>query len=122
MAIDDNIISVEETKFNERYYFKGSQFRLTEFDNYTLTSSEPFKVKLMKRITIENIDIAPFFPYDVIDGVVQWKDSATNLALSPPDGSGANQTDLEASAKAYGFFYDSNKDVAVQRGGILTLQ
>lgn len=121
MAIDDNIISVEETKFNERYYFKGSQFRLTEFDNYTLTSSEPFKIKLMKRITIENIDIAPFYPYNVIDGVVQWKDSATNLALSPPDGSGANQTDLEASAKAYGFFYDPVQDVAIQRGGILTL-
>ena len=121
LDIHDSLQNVETTEFNERYYFKGAQFRLTEYDNFSLTSDQSFSIRLMKRIDIENIDIAPLFPDGSIDGVIQWRKSIDNTVPSPADGSSEPAADVEASAKAYGYAYDSNLNVAIQRGGILTL-
>ena len=73
----------------------------------------------MKRISIENIDIAPFYDYDVISGVVQWKSSLDNTDLG--DASGETASEVEASALAYGYAYDSIKNIAIQRGIILAI-
>tara|TARA_R110000803_G_scaffold210568_1_gene282719 strand:+ start:25708 stop:27984 length:2277 start_codon:yes stop_codon:yes gene_type:complete len=109
----------DSLKFNEKFYYKGSIFRLIEISGYELTEKNTVDATFMKVFNILNIDKAPFYPSNVIGAVVQWKDSLTNAALTPPDGSAANQLDLEASANAYGFFYDANQDIATQIGQIL---
>ena len=121
LSIRMPLAKVEKLKFNENFYYKGVKCRLTQYDNLSLINREPFTVKLMKRLKIQNIDIAPFYPFDVIDGIVQWKNSLDNQNLVPPDGSSANQTDLENSCIAYGFFYDSNEQKGNQRGIILEI-
>jgi hypothetical protein len=110
---------VDTLQMNEVVYFRGSKCRIVEISNVALSSNSSFPIKLMKRIDIEKIDIAPFWPYDVINGIVQWKDSTDNSDLG--NGSGSDQTDLEASALAYGFAYDANLDIAVQRGQLLQI-
>lgn len=108
---------IEELKLNERVYFGGARFRITELNNIPLTVDDTFQIRMMKRVTIENIDIAPLYDVDVIDGIVQWKRSIDNVDVG--DGSGEPAADVEASAIAYGYFYDSSKNIANQRGIIL---
>ena len=110
---------VDTLELNETVYFEGSRFRITELNNVSLNSDEPFTIKMMKRVTIYNIDVAPFYPYNVINGVVQWKDSNDNADLG--DASGETASDVEHSALAYGFAYDANLNIANQRGQILAV-
>lgn len=113
------IEEVDDLSMNENVYFNGVKFRIVEMNNVSLGEASTFPIKMMKRIAIENIDRAPFWPYDVLIGVVQWNSSLDNSDLG--DGSASDQTDLEASALAYGFAYDANLDIAVQRGIILSI-
>ena len=115
-----SVNDIDGWQFNEKFYYKNTLFRLISLSGISLTSNDSYvSATFMKRFTIFNVDIAPFYPYNVLNSIVQWKDSSTNAALSPADGSSADQTDLENSAIAYGFFYDSVKDVATQNGQIL---
>ena len=101
---------------NENVFIDNSRFRLTELKGINLIKDETIKATLIQRKELENIDIAPFYPNDIIDGIVQWSDSSDNSSL------GANPTpasDCEASALAYGYEYDSNKNQANQRGQLL---
>ena len=110
---------VDTLELNEKVYFEGSLFRIVELNNVPLNSDEPFNIKLMKRVTIENIDIAPFYPYNVINGIVRWKDSSDNSDLG--DASSEPAAEVEQSSLAYGFAYDSNQNIANQRGQILSI-
>ena len=112
---------IDGLEFNERVYYQNTFFRFTALNNINITTEEPVQVTMMKRLSFENIDVAPFYPFDVAIGIVQWKDSSDNSTLSPADGSGANQADLQESAIAYGYFYDSVKLVAVEQGQILEI-
>ena len=116
-----SVNDIDGWQFNEKFYYKNTLFRLISLSGISLTSNDSYvSATFMKRFTVFNIDIAPFYPYNVVNSIVQWKDSLTNLPLSPnADGRDADQTDLENSAIAYGFFYDSVKDVATQQGQIL---
>ena len=110
---------IDGLKFNEKFYYKNTLLRLIKLEGVSLTSQQPASATFMKRFTIYNSDISPFYPTDIINSIVQWADSSDNTDLSPADGSGANQADLEQSAIAYGFFYDSVQDIATQNGQIL---
>jgi len=115
-----SVNDIDGWQFNEKFYYKNTLFRLISLSGISLTSNDSYvSATFMKRFTIFNVDIAPFYPYNVLNSIVQWKDSLTNAALSPADGSSADQTDLQNSAIAYGFFYDSVKEVATQNGQIL---
>lgn len=110
---------IDTFQFNEQFFYKGAKLRLTGLNNISLNSRIPTQSEFMKRVTIENIDIAPFYPYDVILGIVQWKNSSTNADLG--DASGQAAADVEESALAYGFYYDSNQNIANERGQILEI-
>ena len=113
-----NVNDVDGWNFNEKFYYKNTLLRLISLKGISLTSKDNYvSATFMKRFTVFKIDIAPFWPYDVLDSIVQWKSSLDNANLG--DGSAADQTDLLNSANAYGFFYDSVKDVATQNGQIL---
>ena len=114
---DFKLNQIDGFNFNEKFYYKNTLLRLVKLEGVSLTSKQLTPSTFMKRFTIFNIDRAPFFPYDVLDSIVQWKSSLDNTDLG--DGSAADQTDLLNSANAYGFFYDSVKDVATQNGQIL---
>jgi len=107
----------DNLQFNEKFYYKGSLFRLIEISGYEMTEKNTVNATFMKLFDIPNIDKAPFYPYNVIGAVVQWKDSSDNTDLG--DASGEAPADVEASANAYGFFYDSNQNIATQIGQIL---
>ena len=85
-------------------------------EGISLTSNQPATATFMKRFTIFPTDIATYYPYNIINSIVQWKVSADNSSVG--DGSGETPS-VEASANAYGFFYDSNQDIATQSGQIL---
>ena len=107
---------IDGLKFNEKFYYKNTLLRLTKLEGISLTSNQPAKATFMKRFKIYPSDIATYYPYDVIDSIVQWKRSSDNVDVG--DGSGETPS-VEASANAYGFFYDSNRDIATQSGQIL---
>ena len=71
---------------------------------------------MVLRNTIENIEIAPYYPYNIINSVVQFKDSSDNSIITTP-----NAAALEESCNAYGYFYDSALNQCVQRGGIIQI-
>ena len=119
MSIKLSINEIDNLKFNERFYYKNTLLRLVKLEGVSLTSAQPVKATFMKRFDIRKTDISEYYPYDIINSVVQWKYSSSNNPLVPASGTNANQAALEASAKAYGFFYDSNKQVATQSGQIL---
>jgi len=116
-----SVNDIDGWQFNEKFYYKNTLMRLIELNGISLTSRDNFvSATFMKRFDVLNIDIAPFYPYNVLNSIVQWKDSADNEPLDPyPDGRDSNQADLEESAIAYGFFYDSVQDIATQNGQIL---
>ncbi len=116
-----SVNDIDGWQFNEKFYYKNTLMRLIELNGISLTSRDNFvSATFMKRFDVLNIDIAPFYPYNVLNSIVQWKDSADNEPLDPyPDGRDSDQADLEQSAIAYGFFYDSVQDIATQNGQIL---
>jgi len=116
MSIKLNRNQIDGLKFNEKFYYKNTLLRLTKLEGISLTSNQPVKATFMKRFKIYPIDIANYYPYDVINSIVQWKRSSDNVSVG--DGSGETPS-VEASANAYGFFYDSNRDIATQSGQIL---
>ena len=104
---------------NESVYFENSLLRFNSINNYNLNKDETVSCEFVLRQQLENIDIAPFYPYDTINGVVQWKDSSDNSDLG--DASTEAAADVEESCIAYGFYYDSSENLGIQRGQILTL-
>lgn len=119
MNIKLNRNQIDGLKFNEKFYYKNTLLRLIKLEGVSLTSNQPATATFMKRFKIRPIEIAEYYPYDIINSIVQWKSSSSNNPLTPPDGSNANPTALEASAKAYGFFYDADNVRATQKGQIL---
>ena len=119
MSIKLSINEIDSLKFNERFYYKNTLLRLTKLEGISLTSAQPVKATFMKRFDIRKTDISGYYPYDIINSVVQWKYSSSNNPLVPASGTNGNQSVLEASAKAYGFFYDANKKIATQSGQVL---
>ena len=103
-------------KLNEKVYYNNSLFSFIEIDNFDLVNEEMVSCKMVLRNTIENIDIAPYYPYNIINSVVQFKDSSDNSIITTP-----NAADLEESCEAYGYFYDSALNQCVQRGGIIQI-
>jgi hypothetical protein len=123
-------VSISPTEFqtwllNENLLYKGSYFRLNAINNFNLNKREPCSVEIVKRLTLLNSDIAPYYPYNVLLGVVQWKDSTDNSDVG--DGSTEPIADIEASCKAYGFFYDDTNvsggtgAIGIQVGQILPI-
>ena len=106
-------------KLNERIFYNGYTLRFNALENYSINDDEPIDVEMVVRTTVENIDIAPFYPYDVIDSIVQWKDSSNNNTLSPADGSTQTPADVKASCIAYGFFYDSVNNIGIEQGKLI---
>lgn len=103
-------------KLNEKVYYNNSLFSFIEIDNFDLVNENVVSCKMVLRNTIENADIAPYYPYDIINSVVQFKDSSNNSIITTP-----NAADLEESCNAYGYFYDSALNQCVQRGGIIQI-
>jgi len=110
---------------NENLLYKGSYFRFNSIDNFNLNKREPCNIEIVKRLTLLNSDIAPYYPYNVLLGVVQWKDSSDNSDVG--DGSTEPIADIEASCRAYGFFYDDTNAsggtgaIGIQVGQILPI-
>ena len=115
-------IKISPTEFanwtlNEKLLFRGAYFRFNAINNFNLNKREPAPVEIVKRIDLLNSDIAPYYPTDVLNGVVQWADSSDNSSVG--DGSAEPPADIEESALAYGFFYDSGNNIAIQVGQLL---
>jgi hypothetical protein len=109
---------IDGLNFNEKFYYKNTLLRLVELEGVSLTSNEPASATFMKRFTIFNIDRAAYYPYDIINSIVQWKDSANNNNVF--DGSGIIfPVPFILSVAAYGFYYDALKQRATQNGQIL---
>jgi len=107
---------IDGLKFNEKFYYKNTLLRLVKLEGISLTSNQPATATFMKRFKVYPSDIATYYPYDVINSIVQWKRSSDNVSVG--DGNGETPS-VEDSAIAYGFFYDSNQDIATQNGQIL---
>lgn len=103
-------------KLNEKVYYNNSLFSFIEIDNFDLINENVVSCKMVLRNTIENVEIAPYYPYDIVNSVVQFKDSSDNSIITTP-----NAADLEESCNAYGYFYDSVLNQCVQRGGIIQI-
>lgn len=103
-------------KLNEKVYYNNSLFSFIEIDNFDLVNEDVVSCKMVLRNTIENVDISPYYPYNIINSVVQFKDSSDNSIITTP-----NAADLEESCNAYGYFYDSTLNQCVQRGGIIQI-
>ena len=108
---------IDGLKFNEKFYYKNTLLRLVKLEGISLTSNQPVKATFMKRFKVYPTDIATYYPYDVLNSIVQWKRSSDNADLG--DANTQPAADVEASAKAYGFFYDSIRNIATQSGQIL---
>lgn len=104
---------------NEKLLYNGQYFRFNSIDNFNLNKREPVKIEMVKRIELQNSEIAPYYPVDVLNGVVQWFDSSDNSDVG--DGSAEPAADIEASCLAYGFFYDSTNNIGIQIGQILPI-
>lgn len=118
----DLSVKITPTEFltwvmNEKLLFKGAYFRFNSIDNFNLNKREPTKIEMIQRIDLQNSDIAPYYPFDVIRGVVQWKDSSDNSSVG--DGSAEPAADIEESCNAYGYYYDSGSNIGIQVGQIL---
>jgi len=105
---------VDSLAFNEKVYYADSRFRITAMNNIELTSQQFTSVEMMKRISINNLDIAPLYPYDIVDKVVLWKNSDDNSVNASPIAG-----ELEPSCIAYGFYYDAGQNIGTQQGQIL---
>ena len=116
MNIKLNRNQIDGLKFNEKFYYKNTLLRLVKLEGISLTSSQPATATFMKRFTIYKNEIAFYYPYNIVNSIVQWKRSDNNF--DEGNGSGATPS-IEASANVYGFFYDSNQDIATQSGQIL---
>jgi len=116
MNIKLNRNQIDGLKFNEKFYYKNTLLRLVKLEGISLTSSQPATATFMKRFTIYKNQIAFYYPYNIVSSIVQWKRSDNNF--DEGNGSGATPS-VEASANVYGFFYDSNQDIATQSGQIL---
>jgi hypothetical protein len=117
MNIKLKINQIDSLKFNEKFYYKNTLLRLVKLEGVSLTSDQPATATFMKRFTIYNDQIAVFYPYNVLNSIVQWKRSSNNADLG--DANTEPAADVEASAIAYGFFYDSIRNIATQSGQIL---
>jgi hypothetical protein len=101
---------------NEQIFYKGSYLRFLSINNLDIINEQFTECELVFRLTQENIDIAPYYPYDIINQIVQFKDSTDNSIVSVPDAA-----DLQESCEAYGYFYDANLNQCVQRGNIIQI-
>ena len=106
----------DNLKMNEQIFYKGSYLRFLSINNLDIINEEFTECELVFRVTQENIDIAPYYPYDIINQIVQFKDSSDNTVVSFPDAG-----DLQESCEAYGYFYDANLNQCVQRGNIIQI-
>jgi len=106
----------DNLKMNEKLYYKGNLLRFLSINNLDIINEEFTDCELVFRVTEENIDIAPYYPYDIINQIVQFKDSSNNTVVSFPDA-----TNLRTSCEAYGYFYDANLNQCVQRGNIIQI-
>lgn len=105
-------------KMNERVLYNGGRWRFIKLSGINLAQDSLVMATLLFMKEIENVDIAPYYPTDVNDlSVVQWANSSTNASVG--DASGEPAADVEASANAYGFYYDSVQNISLQRGKIL---
>jgi hypothetical protein len=117
MNIKLNRNQIDGLKFNEKFYYKNTLLRLVKLEGISLTSSQPATATFMKRFPIYKNQIAVFYPYNIVSSIVQWKRSSDNVDLG--DANTQPSADVESSAIAYGFFYDSNRNIATQTGQIL---
>ena len=103
---------------NEKVIYNGGVWRFIKLSGINLAEDDLVMATLLFRDDIENIQIAPYYPYDVDElSIVQWNNSSDNSDVG--DGSGEPAADIEESANAYGFYYDSVQNIALQRGKIL---
>ncbi len=119
MSVEINPTEFLTWQLNEKLLYKGSYFRFNSIDNFNLNKNQPTKIEVVQRLDLFNSDIAPYYPDDVIRGVVQWNRSSDNVSVG--DGSAEPAADIEASCLAYGFFYDAINNIGIQVGQILPL-
>ena len=120
MNIKLSINEIDSLKFNEKFYYKNTLLRLVKLEGVSLTSDQPATATFMKRFDIFPNQISAYYPYDIINSIVQCNDSTSNNPLVPADGSGLFfPVPFILSAAAYGFFYDANRNIATQSGQIL---
>ena len=97
-------------KLNERIYFKNEEYAAFEFDNVNAKETDKSDAKLVKRIPFEPISVAPLFPVEITNNVVEWVDVLTGLPQPTP-----TAPDLELSCNAYGFNYDAVNNLCIFR-------
>jgi len=117
-------VSLTPTEFqtlimNEKLLYRGAYFRFNAIENFNLNKREPVNIEIVKRVDLLNSDIAPYYPTNVLFGVVQWSDSSDGSSVG--DGSLEPAADIESSCLAYGFRYDSVNNIGIQFGQILPI-
>lgn len=110
-------VVIQSLKMNENVKLLNAGFTWNAIENFSINKREPISIELSLKNEVSRLSIAPFWPYDVIAGIVQWKDSTDNTDLG--DASGEDAADLELSCIAYGFFYDDVNNIGVQFGKII---
>ena len=119
MSVEINPTEFLTWVLNERLLYKGAYFRFNSISNFNLNKNQPTKIEVVQRLDLLNSDIAPYYPDDVVRGVVNWRRSSDNVAVG--DGSLEPAADIEANCIAYGFSYDSTNNIGIQVGQILPL-
>ena len=104
----------DNLKMNEKVYYNNTMFRFLSINNKDLINNEYVNCEFVYRSEISNLDIAPYYPYNIANQIVQFKNSSDNTVVALP-----NPSDLQESCEAYGYYYDSNLNQCVQRGNII---
>lgn len=110
----------EDLQFNERVLFNGSVWRIINVEGFSLNSDEPCTIELMKRFEISRLDIAPYYPINIVNGWVSWANSADNSIPTNPFSPPNLNLEIQASCRAYGFRYDSRTNLTDPNGVIAT--
>lgn len=103
-------------EMNESIYWRGSKLRFNSINGFDISNTQTVPVEMIARRTTYNIDIAPYYPYDVINGEVQFKDSSDNMVVASPD-----PADLKQSCEAYGYYYDATQNACIQRAQLIEI-
>ena len=110
----------EDLQFNERVLFNGSVWRIINIEGFSLNNDEPCTIELMKRFEISRLDIAPYYPTNIVDGWVSWANSDDNSIPANPFSPPNINLEIQESCKAYGFRYDSRTTLTDPNGVIAT--